>query len=132
MARFDSSPFAAAPFPIRNRDIGFAASDRSPGPARILPTSTSMEMEKHPDRQREWGVPGPEWAHIERLLELARSAPRDELSPERRQQILERVLARVEKNDRRRRRARFLLAAAAVVLLGGFVSTLVRARLSQA
>ena len=92
-----------------------------------------MEMEKHPDRQREWGATGAEWARIERLLELARSAPRDELSPERRQQILERVLARVEKNDRRRRRARFFLAAAAVVLLGGFVSTVVRARrLSQA
>jgi hypothetical protein len=92
-----------------------------------------MEMEKHPDRQDEWGATGAEWPQIQRLLELARSAPRDELSPERRQQILEGVLARVEKNEIRRRRARFFLAAAAVVLVGGFVSALVRARrLSQA
>ncbi len=85
-------------------------------------------MGNHLEPQEGWGATGTEWARIERLLALARSAPPEELSPERRQQILDRVLERFERNEIRRRRARFFLAAAAVVLLGGLVSTLVRAR----
>ena len=89
-------------------------------------------MGNHLDRQEGWGATGAEWARIEQLLALARSAPRDELCPERRQQIIERVIERFEKHEIRRRRARFFLAAAAVVLLGGLVSRLVRVRLSHA
>jgi hypothetical protein len=91
-----------------------------------------MEMGNYLERREGWGATGAEWERIERLLALARSAPPDELSPERRQQILDRVIERFEKHEIRRRRARFFLGAAAVVLLGGLVSRLVRRRLSHA
>ena len=79
--------------------------------------------------RRERGEPwerGAEWAMIERLLELARSAHRAELSPERREQIREGLLERLERNRIRRRRVRAILTGASTVLLAGLLLMLVR------
>ena len=75
---------------------------------------------------REAGVGGEEWARLQSLLELVRREhQRTELSPERRAQIRERVMERVESNERRRRRARAIVAGASTLLLAGLVLTLV-------
>jgi hypothetical protein len=87
-----------------------------------------MESANHLERDEGWGVAGAEWERIERLLALARTAPEEPLSPERRQQILDRVLERCAKIEIRRRRSRFFLVGAAVLLLGRLVTTFVRAR----
>jgi hypothetical protein len=89
-----------------------------------------METGNHLEPGEAWGVRGAEWERIQRLLELARSAAREELSPERREQLRERLLARLERDEIRRRRARLILAGAAVVLLGTGLSMLVRQRLA--
>jgi hypothetical protein len=78
-----------------------------------------------------WGARGAEWERIQRLLELARSAAREELSQERREQLRERLLARLERDEIRRRRARFILGGAAVVVLAMGLSMLVRHRLAS-
>ena len=91
-----------------------------------------METGEHLEQAEAWGADGAEWARIERLLELARSAPREELSPERREHIRERLLERLERNRIRQRRARFFLTGAAVLLVGALVTRLVRARLVNA
>jgi hypothetical protein len=76
------------------------------------------------ERGARWGR-GEDWARIERLLELARSAHREELSPERRQRIREGLLLRLEQNRIRRRRARVFLTGASTVLLAGLLLMLV-------
>jgi hypothetical protein len=74
----------------------------------------------------EWGK-GPDWAGLERLIELARSAHQVELSSERRAEIIERVLERVARNEVRRRRVRLVVAVASAVALVGLFVRLVRA-----
>ena len=64
---------------------------------------------------------GVDWSRVERLLELARSAHRAELSPERRERIRARLLERLEQNRRRRRLARAFAAGASMVLLAGLL-----------
>jgi len=68
---------------------------------------------------------GVDWSRVERLLELARSAHRAELSPERRERIRARLLERLEQNRRRRRMARVFAAGASMVLLAGLLLRLV-------
>ena len=73
--------------------------------------------------------PTEDWARLHSLLELAREAHRNALSPEERDRIRERVLARLERNEARRRWVRALVVGASAVLLAGLVVTLVvRAR----
>ena len=77
----------------------------------------------------EAGVGAEEWARLQSLLELVRRENRAELSSERRDEIRERVLARVEMMVVRRRRARAIAAGASAVLLAGLALALVvRAR----
>jgi hypothetical protein len=93
-----------------------------------------METGKHLEPGEGWGregaVGGEEWARLHALLELVRQEnQRAELSPERREQIRERVLARWERYEARRRRVRaFVVGASAVLLAGLIVSLVVRAR----
>jgi hypothetical protein len=73
---------------------------------------------------REAGVSVEEWARLESLLELVRREhQRTELSPERRDQIRDRVLAPFAKLEARRRRGRVFFAAAGVALAAGAVAT---------
>jgi hypothetical protein len=77
---------------------------------------------------------GEEWARVESLIALARSAYQTEFTPERRDQIRQRVMERLERADRereqrrrrRRRMARLLLAGASTMLLAGLLVKLVR------
>jgi hypothetical protein len=72
---------------------------------------------------------------VEQLIALARNAYESEFTPERREQIRQRVLERLDRAEReweqrrRRRRmaARVLLAGASTVLLAGLLVKLVRA-----
>ena len=73
----------------------------------------------------DWGVRGEDWARLHALLELARQAHRNALSPEERDRIRERVLARLEQSEARRRRRRALLMGASAVLLAGVALALV-------
>jgi hypothetical protein len=66
-----------------------------------------------------WGQPGAEWARIERLLALARSAARDELSQEQRERIRERVLERWDSIQARRKKVRAISVGASIVALAG-------------
>jgi ferric-dicitrate binding protein FerR (iron transport regulator) len=69
---------------------------------------------------REVGVTPEEWERLEHLLALVREEHlRTELSAERREQIRERVMARLEKNERRRRRWRMFAFGAGGALLAG-------------
>ena len=77
-----------------------------------------MESGHHEEPSEGWGLAGEEWARLESLLALVRSAHRDELTPERRDRIRERVLERAEKQWARRRMARVLLAGASALLAG--------------
>lgn len=72
----------------------------------------------------EWGERLEEWGRLQALLDLARQAHRTELSPERRAEIRERVLERIEKNERRRRRVRAFLTVASALTLAGVLLTL--------
>lgn len=92
-----------------------------------------MEMGNHMEPSEGWrevGVGREEWGRLQNLLELVRREhQRTELSPERREQLRERLLARLERIELRRRRARAIFAGASAVLLAGLVLTLVvRAR----
>ncbi len=76
-----------------------------------------------------------EWAGLERLIALVRSAQEVEFTPERREQIRQRVLAKLDQAERERERrrnrrrvaARVFLAGASTVLLAGLLLKLVRA-----
>jgi len=89
-----------------------------------------MHAENHVEASEGWreaGVSVEEWARLESLLELVRREhQRTELSPERRDQIRERVLARFAQLEARRRRWRVFFAAAGVALAAGAVATVAR------
>ena len=85
-----------------------------------------METGNRLERGEGWGPRGVEWARIERLLELARSAHREELSPERRERIREGLLERLERNRIRRLRARRFVIGASAALLAGLLLVVVR------
>jgi len=71
--------------------------------------------------------PSGEWARVQRLIALARTAYDDELTPERREQMRQRVLAKLDqmarererRHNRRRAAARVFLAGIATLLLAG-------------
>lgn len=65
-----------------------------------------------------WGR-GDQWSRVRELLELARKPDVSEWSAERRERILERVLARAEKERERRRLRRAFAAGASTVLVLG-------------
>ena len=90
-----------------------------------------METGNHLEPGEGWGEGGgAEWARLQSLLDLVRrEQQRTELSPERRAEIRERVLERVERYEVRRRRWRAFIAGASATLLAGMVLRLVvRAR----
>ena len=84
-----------------------------------------METEHHlqpTDGWAEAGVTPEEFARLQTLLDLVRQEQqRTEMSPERRAEIREHVLARVERYEVRRRRRRLFLAGASSVFLAGLV-----------
>lgn len=83
-----------------------------------------METGTHHMEPREsWGdVSGEDWARLQTLLELVRREhQRTELSPERRDQLRERLFARLDKLEARRRRFRKLLTAASAAILAGLL-----------
>src|SRR5262245_52831088 len=84
------------------------------------------------DGWREAGVSGEELVRLQNLLDLVRREHQQmELSPERREQIRERVMARVERNERRRRRWRMFVKGACAVMMAGVVLRLIaRARVA--
>lgn len=75
-----------------------------------------------------------EWARVERLIALARSAYEVELTPERRQQIRQRLLDKLDQLERQRERRRHrrrvaagvFVAGASTILLAGLLLKLVR------
>jgi hypothetical protein len=73
---------------------------------------------------------GDDWARVERLIALARSAHRTELSPERRAQIREQLLLRWEREQNRRRTVRAFLAGASTMLVVGMLIMLATGSLS--
>ena len=75
-----------------------------------------------------WAVRGEELVRLQHLLELARQAHRTELSQEKRDEIRERVLARLDAVEARRRRVRVVVAAVSGALLAGLVLTFVVSR----
>ena len=78
-----------------------------------------MDSGQHMESAQEWGLAGEDWARLDGLLALVRNAHLgEELSPERRAQIRERVLERVERQWARRRLAHRLLAGASALLAG--------------
>ena len=89
-----------------------------------------METGNHLEPSEGWGgegVGGEEWSRLQGLLDLVRREhQRMELSPERREQIRERVLERWERFEARRRRVRAIVAGASVVLLLVAVAAVVR------
>lgn len=85
-----------------------------------------METGNRVEPGEEWGK-GPDWPGLERLLDLARSAHRTEVSSEKRAEIIERVLERLERNDIRRQRVRIFVAVVSTVALAGLLLRLVRA-----
>lgn len=74
-----------------------------------------------------------EWARIEKLIALARSAYEDEFTPERREQLRQRLLAKLDQVERERERrrnrrrvaTRVFLAGASAMLLAGLLLKLV-------
>lgn len=93
-----------------------------------------METGNQLEPSEGWGEGGGEdWARLQGLLELVRREHQAELSPERRAEIRERVLQRLEKLEVQRRKRRALVRAASAVLAAGLVLTLVmRARAARA
>jgi hypothetical protein len=86
-----------------------------------------METGNHLAPAEGWGkdyVSGEEWARLQNLLDLVRREHlRTEMSPERREQIRERVLERFEQAEARRHRVRTLVARTSLVLLAGMMLT---------
>ena len=68
-----------------------------------------------------WSARGEEWARLQHLLELARIAHRTELSQERRDEIRERVLERLDRLETRRRRVRAVVYGVSGLLLAGLL-----------
>lgn len=68
---------------------------------------------------------GEGWAKVEKLIALARSAQRTELSPERRERIRQGLLRKLEQNRQRRRVARAFAAGASAMLLAGLLLKIV-------
>jgi hypothetical protein len=64
---------------------------------------------------------GENWVTLERLIALARSAHRTELSQQRREKIREELLDRLERERDRRLMARAFAAGASTVLLVGLL-----------
>ena len=62
---------------------------------------------------------GGEWAGLERLIALARSAQEVEFTPERREELRQRLLEKLDRMERERERRRHRLRVAARVLLAG-------------
>jgi len=68
-----------------------------------------------------------EWTRVQRLIALARTAYDEEITPERREQMRQRVLAKLDqmaqererRHNRRRAAARVFLAGVAALLLAG-------------
>jgi hypothetical protein len=88
-----------------------------------------METGSHLEPDEGWGERGGDSAMLQSLLELVRREQRTELSPERREQIRERLMERLERNEAQRRRWRVLVTVASTALLAGLMLTLViRAR----
>jgi len=88
---------------------------------------------EHPEPTKGWreaGVTSDEWEGLHQLLELVRAEhQRMELSPERRNQIRDRLMQRLDKMERRRRRVRVFFASASALLLAALAAKLVaRAR----
>jgi hypothetical protein len=87
-----------------------------------------METQSHLEPSEGWGkdyISPEEWSRLQTLLELVRREHHEtQLSPERREQIRDRVLERVEQLEARRRH-RVLLVAASTALLAGLLLTLV-------
>lgn len=85
-----------------------------------------METGSHHEQAEGWGVQGEDWTRLHALLELVkRGHQMDELGAERREQIRERVLARLDQIEARRRRVRALVRGASTVLVAGLVLALV-------
>jgi hypothetical protein len=86
-----------------------------------------METGNHLEPGEGWGEGACEdWARLQSLLELVRREnQRTELSPERRDQLRDRVLARIERAEVRRRRVRAIVRAASAIFLAGLVLTLI-------
>jgi len=88
-----------------------------------------METRNHLEPDEGWGEGGEDWTRLQSLLELVRREHLTELSPERRDEIRERVLQRLEMAEAQRRRRRRAFVAASTVLLAGLILTLaIRAR----
>ena len=88
-----------------------------------------METGEYMQPGEGWGGRSEEWDRLQSLLELARQAHRTELTPERREQIRERVMARIERNEARRRRwLTFAKAASAMLVAGLALRFFIRAR----
>jgi len=90
-----------------------------------------METGSLQETDEGWGDTGSEeFARLQSLLELVRREnQRTELSPERREQLRERVLQRWEQYEARRRKARVLFAIGSALVLTSVVLTLaIRAR----
>ena len=81
-----------------------------------------METGSQQGQDEGWGVHGEEWTRLHSLLELVKREHRmDELSPERREQIRERVLERLDQIEARRHKVRVILTGASALLLAGLV-----------
>ena len=65
------------------------------------------------------------WTEIVGMMEAARRRDWQEWTQERREQVLQRVLAGVEKRKQRRRAARAFLAGACTVMLVGLLLKLI-------
>ena len=73
-----------------------------------------------------WGVQGEEWTRLHSLLELVKREHRmEELNPERREQIRERVLERLDQIEARRHKVRVVLTGATGLLLAGLLLAVV-------
>jgi hypothetical protein len=68
---------------------------------------------------------GEGWERVERLLALARSAHRTELSPERRERIREELLDKLARIRERRLMARAFVAGASTMVLAALLLKLV-------
>jgi len=81
-----------------------------------------METGSQQGQDEGWGVQGEEWTRLHGLLELVKREHRmEELSPERREQIRERVLERLDQIEALRHKVRVILTGASALLLAGLV-----------